>query len=99
MLFQEQKVRHHHVGSGHGGAGASQGGGVFRPFGGGMDADFKSGEVAGKAWGDAGGGTGGMGVEREDDEAVGSGPRLCLDRPDQPVIAHNGPSPHTKCLC
>ena len=70
MFFDEQQVRHDDVGLGHRSLGAGKRGGVFGPFGGGVDRNLDPGKILGQTRRDAGGGAGGMGIQRQDHEAV-----------------------------
>ena len=99
VFFDEQKVRHDEIGALDGGAGGGKGGGVLGPFGGGVDRNLDPRKIAGKAGGHAGGGACGMGIERDDDEAIDAGilGRALGGRGRRhgamAVIAHNGPLP------
>jgi len=94
VFFDEQQVRHHQVRLVHRLLGGGKGGRVFRPFRGSMDRNLDAGKVLGQTRRDPHGGAGGMGVESDDDKAVGAGgfPRGHAER-WVGFIAHNGPWP------
>ena len=100
LLQREDQVGDDDVGLRHVGPGSGEGGGVFGPFGGGVDRDGDAGEVLRQTARYALGGACGMGVEGDDDkvvEAVCDGDfqlRRCVA-----VIAHNGPLPRRGSRC
>jgi hypothetical protein len=84
MLFKEQQVRHDDVGMAHRILRPRQSGRVLGPFGRGQDFDAQTREILGQRRGDARGGAGRMGIEREDHDPVAG---------DVAIIAHSGPLP------
>ena len=94
MFFDEDQVRENDISGLERQLGAGQRSGVFGPFRGGMDGNRQAREILGKTRRDARSRTGGMAVQRHDDDVIahaGAGQRR--------VSAHNVPLPHTGFRC
>ena len=90
MFLNEQKIGDNDIAMAHSQTRLFQGGGVFGPFGTGMDGDRQPWKLARQPFADAGGRACGVAIQRDDDHAI-AGDMIT-------ITAHNGPSPHKAYL-
>jgi hypothetical protein len=103
MFLDEQQVRDDDIRLGHSSAGAGERRWVLGPFGSSVDRNLDARKDLRQPWRDAGGRASGMGIQRQDHEAIA---RLAPLRGQRrlfglhmAVIAHNGPLPRKASRC